>query len=117
MSHLQPHHAEVQRGYDESGHATYGYDYEVVRLDRDDPIEYAMTARYLQRYIPTASVVADIGAGAGHYSDLLARRECSIHLVDVSQRLLDTATHRLQVAGLGRRISSVTHASATDLSH
>ncbi len=116
MSHLQPHHAAVGQTNDTSGYSTYGYDYEVVRLDRDDPIEYAITARYLQRYIADGSVVADIGVGVGHYSELLARRECTVHLVDVSRRLLETAAERLRLADIGQKIASVTHASATDLS-
>jgi len=83
MSHLTPHHDRVGRDYDVNN--------EAARLDDEDPIEYAITARYLQRYVPDGVIVADIGAGGGHYSALLARRGCRVHLADVSQTLLDTA--------------------------
>jgi SAM-dependent methyltransferase len=55
--------------------------------------------------------------GVGHYSDRLARRGCRLHLVDVSQRLLDTTVSRLRQAGVADRIASAHHASATDMSN
>jgi len=109
MDGLTPHHDRVGREYDEND--------EAARLDREDPIEYAITTRYLQRYVPDGATVADIGVGGGQYSELLARRGCRVHLVDVSRRLLDTTVSRLRAAGLGERIASVQRASATDLSH
>ncbi len=109
MGGLTPQHDRVGREYDEND--------EAARLDREDPIEYAITARYLQRYVPDGAVVADIGVGGGQYSELLARRDCRVHLVDVSRRLLDTAAARLHSARLGEQIASVRRASATDLSH
>lgn len=115
MSHLEPHLELVGQGYDASGSETQGYDYEMVRLERHSPVEYAITLRYFNRYIADAVTVADIGVGAGHYSESLARRKCSIHLVDVAQRLLDAAVARLTAAGLERQIASSTRASATAL--
>jgi len=109
MDGLTAYHDRVGREYDEND--------EAARFDREDPIEYAITTRYLQRYVPDGATVADIGVGGGQYSELLARRDCRVHLVDVSQRLLDTAAARLHGAGLGERITSVRRASATDLSH
>jgi len=67
--------------------------------------------------VPDGATVADIGVGVGHYSELLARRACRVHLADVSQRLLDAAGSRLAGAGRGDHILSVQRASATDLSH
>ena len=109
MSQLTPHHDRV-------GHE-YNINNEAARLDDEDPIEYAITARYLQRYVPEGVIVADIGAGGGHYSELLARRGCRVHLTDVSQTLLDTAAARLHARGFGDRIDSVRRASATNLTH
>jgi SAM-dependent methyltransferase len=116
MGHLAPHHAYTGKTYGTSDLVTHGYDYEVVRLDQHAPVERAITTRYLDRHIQDGSVVADIGVGAGHYSEGLARRGCSLHLVDVSERLLETTVQRLRDAGLGERIGGVYHASATDLS-
>ncbi len=110
MAHLDERYARVGREYD-------ALDYENVRLDTGAAIEYAITARYLRRYVPDGATVVDVGAGVGHYSELLTRRDCRVHLADVSQRLLDAACARLAGAGLGDHILSAQRASATDLSH
>jgi SAM-dependent methyltransferase len=115
VSKLAKHHEAVGATYDTSGLVTYGFDYELTRLDLAGVVEFAITARFLDRYIPDGATVADVGVGAGHYSELLARRGCALHLVDVAQRLLDTTVHRLRTAGLAAAIASVHHASATDL--
>ena len=109
MHQLSWHHNYVGREYDTNREET--------RLERDDPIEYAITLRYLRRYVPDAATVADIGVGGGQYSEALARRYCRVHLADVSQHLLDVAVARIEAAELGRQIASIRRASATDLSH
>jgi ubiquinone/menaquinone biosynthesis C-methylase UbiE len=89
---------------------------EVSRLETWSPVEYGITLRYLKRYVPDGVVVAEVGVGAGHYSESLARRGCTLHLVDVSQRLLAVAASRLNATGLLDRVASATHGSATDMS-
>jgi SAM-dependent methyltransferase len=91
------------------------FDFEVKRLPELSPVEFAMTKRMLDRWIPDGAHVAEIGVGAGHYSEHLANRGCRIHLVDIVQRLLDTSVERLQQAGMGSRITGVSRLSATDL--
>lgn len=93
------------------------YDCEISRLETMSPVELAMTARLLARFVPPESVVADVGVGAGHYDELLAGRGCSLHLVDVSQRLLETALERLRSCGYAECVLDARLASATDLSH
>lgn len=115
MSELKAHHAAVGHHYSQSGWETMGYDYEAVRPDRHSPVERAITERYLHQYIPDGATVADIGAGIGHYSEVLARRGCRVHVIDVARRLLDTAVERLTRRGLGDQIIDAHHASATDL--
>ena len=88
---------------------------EAARLEQFCPVEYAITLRYLFRFIPEGRKVAEIGVGAGHYSEFLARRGCSLYLVDVSKGLLRAARERLQNAGLGSKIIGIHHATATDL--
>ncbi len=88
---------------------------EALRLEKYFPVEYVITARYLERHVPESCAVAEIGVGAGHYSELLARRGCRVHLVDVSEKLLEAAAARLRGAGLGERVAGVTLASATEL--
>src|SRR5579872_6316855 len=104
MSKLAKHHEAVGQGYDAN--------HEEDRLERDDPIEYAITLRYLERYVPDGVTVADIGVGGGQYSAALAQRGCRLHLIDVSQHLLATATASLSSRGLAEYIVTVERASA-----
>jgi len=110
MSGMNKQHEIVGRYYD-----TSIFDYESVRLTKYCPVEFAITSRYLQRWVPQGAKVAEIGVGVGHYSKLLTSQGCSIHLVDVSERLLDAACARLRDSGLEGQIVGVDRASATDL--
>jgi len=92
-----------------------GFDFESVRLSQHFPIEFAITSRYLNRWIPNGAIVADIGVGVGHYTELLASRGCCIYLVDISQRLLDATYTRLQALGLHEKVLGMHCASATQL--
>ncbi len=92
-------------------------EFELARLEQQSPVERAMMERYLSRFVPPGSVVADIGVGAGHYDELLARRACSLYLADVSGGLLDAARARLERQGLSGCVLDARVASATDLSH
>lgn len=87
------------------------------RLEKAFPVEYLMTARYLEHYVPQESTVADVGVGGGHYDELLARRRCRLYLVDVSERLLTGAVARLDSCGLGETVADARVASAARLSH
>jgi SAM-dependent methyltransferase len=106
---LRGNAARVGQHYDKYAPA------EAARLEQFCPVEYAITLRYLSCFIPEGGKVAEIGVGAGHYSEFLARRGCSLHLADVSKGLLRTATERLQNARLGSKIIGIHHATATDL--
>jgi S-adenosylmethionine-dependent methyltransferase len=75
-----------------------------------------MTKRMLDRWIPAGARLAEIGVGVGHYSEHVAARGCRIHLIDITQRLLDAAAARLRGAGLERQAAGVSRLSATDLS-
>lgn len=110
MSHLDEAYERVARHYNDAI-----FDYESVRLSQQSPIEFAITARQLSRWIPNGAIVADIGVGVGHYAELLARRGCCIYLIDISQRLLDTAYKRLKENQLSDRVVGVHRASATEL--
>jgi len=92
-------------------------DDEQVRLEKAFPVEYLMTARYLERHVPERSVVADVGVGGGQYDELLARRQCRLYLADVSERLLQGAVARLDSCGLGAAVIDARVASAARLSH
>ncbi len=106
---MKPEEEWVGRHYDENV-----FDYELNRA-RLCPAEFGLTARQIERWIPASSLVAEVGVGSGHYSELMARRGCRLHLVDVSRRLLDAVEARLRAAGLGEQIIAADHASATNL--
>jgi ubiquinone/menaquinone biosynthesis C-methylase UbiE len=91
------------------------FQFERDRLEKYCPVEFGITCRYLKRYVPNSAVVADVGVGVGHYAEFLARRGCSIYLVDISVELLQAARQRLERAGLGGQVQEVRRASATDL--
>ena len=115
---LAHHHALIAESYnaDLPEGVRNGINHEMERLEKYAPVEYAITKRYLLRYIPEGATIADVGVGVGHYSELLASRGSKVHLVDVASRLLEAAQERLTKAGLGEHILSITNASATDLS-
>src|SRR5579884_540933 len=100
----------IGRHYD-----TVAFQFELERLEKHCPVEYAITCRYLERYIPRDAVVADVGAGVGHYAAFLAKMGCTVHLTDVSIRLLDAARRRLETLGFGHMVKGITQASATNL--
>jgi S-adenosylmethionine-dependent methyltransferase len=110
MSQMSEEESAVGRYYNESI-----FEDELVRLPRDCPVELAVTRRWLGRVAKAGHVVAEIGVGGGHYSEFLARKDCFLHLMDVSEHLLDAVVDKLRSAGLGARIVGRHHASATHL--
>lgn len=90
------------------------YEFELMRA-KYCPVEFEITARQLERWIADRAIVAEIGVGGAYYTELLARRGCRLHLVDVSARLLDTAWSKLRAGGFQEQIIDIDLASATDL--
>ena len=64
------------------------FDFELERLPREHPVEFAITRRWLERIVKSEADVAEIGVGR-HYLEILARKRCFLQLVDVSERLLE----------------------------
>ena len=91
------------------------FDFENRRLTEHCPVEFAITKRFLDRWILSGALVAEVGVGVGHYSEHLAARGCRIHLVDIAERLLDAAVERMRKAGLEGQIAGVKRLSATDV--
>jgi SAM-dependent methyltransferase len=79
-------------------------------LDTSYPLEYA----YALLGNLSGRVVLDFGCGSGQNSLLLARRGARVIGVDISQDLLDLASRRLAVNGVGDRAEFVV-GSAHDL--
>jgi ubiquinone/menaquinone biosynthesis C-methylase UbiE len=112
MDNLHPLEQAVGQHYDQNI-----LEFETERLRKHNLVEYAITVRYLERYIEPGATVAEVGVGGGHYSEFLAKRGCWLYLIDVSQRLLEVTEERLRTAGLGERILDRRPASATGLHH
>lgn len=110
MSDFSEEESNVARHYNEAF-----FDDELARLPQECPVELAVTRRWLRRVAKTGDVAAEIGVGGGHYTEFLARLGCGLHLVDVSERLLDAAVEKLRRGGLEDRIASRLHASGARL--
>lgn len=91
------------------------FDAERVRLTENFPVELAMTRRLLERWAPEGARVAEIGVGGGQYTEALLRRNCSVHLVDISQKLMGAVLWRMRDLGLQKQIVGLTRESATNL--
>jgi S-adenosylmethionine-dependent methyltransferase len=112
MNELNEKEESVAQHYD-----NVAFEYEQQRLTASSSVEFAITARYLQRYIPDSARVAELGIGSGQYTEVLAQKGCRLHLVDVSERLLESAVARLEQGGLAAQILDSQRASATHLPH
>jgi SAM-dependent methyltransferase len=110
MSRLSEEESNVARHYNEAF-----FEEELARLPQESPVELAVTRRWLGRVAKTGDVAAEIGVGGGHYTEFLARLGCRLHLVDVSERLLDAAVEKLRQAGLENLIVGRHHASGARL--
>ncbi|HLZ62844.1 MAG TPA: class I SAM-dependent methyltransferase [Ktedonosporobacter sp.] len=112
MKELNKNEETVARHYD-----SVAFEYEQQRLAMSASVEFAITVRYLQRYLPASARVVELGVGSGQYTEVLAQKGCWLHLVDVSERLLDSAVARLERAGMASQILDSQRASATHLPH
>ncbi len=86
---------------------------EAERLDRHQ-LEYELTWRYLETYLPSGGHILEIGAAAGRYTLPLARRGYRVTAVDLSAGLLRENRRLAQADGLVGRIRHV-QADARDL--
>ena len=89
-------------------------DREHDRLARHQ-LEYDLTWRYLDQYLPARGSVLEIGAATGRYTLELARRGYAVTAVDLSAALIHSARQRLAAADLDGQVRFVV-ADARDLS-
>jgi len=90
------------------------FGFELQRLEAS-PIEFEITRRYLLQHVKPGHVVADVGVGGGQYAELLAQHGCRVHLVDISERLLEQAAQRLERAKLSDQLAGKHMLSAAAL--
>jgi S-adenosylmethionine-dependent methyltransferase len=84
------------------------------RLERHQ-LEYDLTWRYLDRYLPAHGAVLEIGAATGRYTLELARRGYRLTAVDLSSVNIEVCRKNLIDAGLANRVQLVV-ADVRDLS-
>ena len=88
-------------------------DSEDQRLERHQ-LEYELTWRYLDRFLPPEGSILEIGAATGRYTLELARRGYKVTAVDMSEVLQEISRERVAEARLEERVSFVL-ADARDL--
>ncbi len=82
----------------------------------DGAIEYTLTCAMLERYLPPAGRILDIGGGAGRYTIWLARRGYKVVLADLSPDLLELARIQIAAANVAEQVEAIVEADACDLS-
>lgn len=87
---------------------------EQTRLERHQ-LEYDITWRFLDQYLPAQGSILEIGAATGRYTLELAKRGYSVTAVDLSAGLLEENKKRIADAGLETKVQFVL-ADARDLS-
>jgi len=78
-------------------------------------LEYELTWRYLDRYLPSQGSILEVGAASGRYTLELAKRGYTITAVDLSAALLEECRKRITAEGLEEQVRLVV-ADARDLS-
>jgi len=68
-------------------------------------LEYELTWRYLNAYLPAQGHILEVGAASGRYTLELARRGYTITAFDLSEALTGLSQDRLAEAGLGDRVT------------
>ena len=84
------------------------------RLERHQ-LEYDLTWRYLNQYLPKQGCILEIGAATGRYTVELAKRGYTVTAVDMSTGLLDESKKRIAEEKLDNRVKFIA-ADARDLS-
>ena len=76
---------------------------EHTRLERHQ-LEYDLTWRYLDQYLPAQGSILEIGAATGRYSLGLAKRGYNVTAVDLSAGLLEENKARITAEGLIQQV-------------
>ena len=79
---------------------------EHTRLERHQ-LEYELTWRYLDQYLPPQGSILEIGAATGRYTLELAKRGYTVTAVDMSAKLLEENKRSIVEAGLEKHVQFV----------
>jgi len=100
--------SDIRQFYDDAAEK------ESLRLERHQ-LEYDMTWRYLDKYLPRQGKILELGAAAGAYTIPLGRRGYNVTAVDFSPNLVDMCKKRVKEEGVSEKVACVV-ADARDLS-
>jgi S-adenosylmethionine-dependent methyltransferase len=78
-------------------------------------LEYELTWRYLDQYLPPQGSILEVGAASGRYTVELAKRGYTVTAVDLSAVLIEECRKRIVAEGVEKRVRLVV-ADARDLS-
>ncbi|UCH59745.1 MAG: class I SAM-dependent methyltransferase [Anaerolineales bacterium] len=73
------------------------------RLDRHQ-LEYELTWRYLDEYLPSQGSILEVGAATGKYTLQLAKRGHAVTAVDMSAALVEECRKNIIEAGLKKQV-------------
>jgi ubiquinone/menaquinone biosynthesis C-methylase UbiE len=71
-------------------------------------LEYDITWRYFEKYLPPCGTILEIGAATGMYTREFAQRGYTITAVDMSESLLALCQHRIEEAGYQDNVTFIT---------
>jgi 2-polyprenyl-3-methyl-5-hydroxy-6-metoxy-1,4-benzoquinol methylase len=102
----------VREHYDRNAEREWG------RLVQDPyhQLEFIVTMRFLDKYLPKKGPILDAGGGPGRYTIELARKGYDVVLFDLSAECLTEAEKRIRSARVKRRVKNVVQGSVTDMS-
>ncbi len=103
---------DVRAYYDSFGER----EWERLTRPDDGAVEFAVTRRAIEDYLPAGARVLDIGGGPGRYSLWLAERGHRVALADLSPRLIAIARDRVAASPLAALVDDIAVADARDLS-
>src|SRR5688500_15057897 len=76
------------------------------RFDRHQ-LEYDLTWRYLNQYLPSHGSILEVGAATGRYTVELAKRGYALTAVDLSAVLMEKCRERILDEGLESQVRFV----------
>ena len=74
---------------------SYARYYDLLYKDKDYEAEGTYVHKLIQHYAPGANLILDLGCGTGAHAKVLAEKGYTLHGVDSSSEMLESATRRL----------------------
>jgi len=104
-------HDDVRAYYDSFGEG----EWERLTCPDDGAVEFAVTQRAIEDFLPPAARILDIGGGPGRYSLWLAERGHTVTLADLSPALIALAREKVAASPGATRIEEIVVADVCDL--